>query len=101
MNQSIRRNYMERVAFWDLKILLYSGHVIRMGFQRPPTREDVDAIMGKRWRNLNEAEQDETWDYLLILSWIPEEPWTGTIITYYGEMYCCQKFLYRNIKDES
>src|SRR4051812_46094051 len=85
------------VKFWHLRIEWPRiRHQFGMGFTQPPTREDVEFVIRREWKNLPEAKQDEVWEVILILDYIPEVMWLGRIETIYGNLECCERFLVYN-----
>lgn len=57
-------------------------------YDYPPTRIDAEAIVLPLWRRAPRDVQDETWELILLLDFIPAVPWVGSIDTYYGRVTC-------------
>lgn len=67
-------------------------------FSNPPTREDIEPIFRETWNKLSIKEQDQSWDWILILERIPTIPWFGMIETFYGNIEVVEKVMVDNGK---
>lgn len=75
-----------------------SGRVFGMGYLAPPTRADVEPLFRQEWDKLKAEEQEQVWEWLLILDFIPTIAWIGVIETFYGTIRCSTKKVIDNVK---
>ena len=94
---------IKETKFYYLRIEFHSARQRTFGlvFRNAPVRADVDPVFRREWDKLKPAEQDCIWEWLLILNFIPNIPWLGTISTWYGDITCVEKYMIDNEQEVS
>lgn len=88
------------MPYWIVRIM-WAGYVspLILAFRFPPTRQDIKGILEAQWRI--DPAADESWEFLLIADFIPEDAFEGKITTFYGTITCQQKWMHHNGPDQS
>jgi hypothetical protein len=83
---------MKELKLYFLKVIFADcPRTFGILFKFPPTRKHVYEIFKKEWSILTLEEQDSIWSWILIVDFVPTEPWSGIINTVYGSLILEEK----------
>lgn len=93
---------IKEIKFYYLRIAFVTGqHSFGLVFKQAPVRSDIEPVFRREWNKLLPIEQENVWEWLLILDFIPNIPWIGTISTWYGDITCVEKAMIDNEQEVS